>query len=611
MLVGTPPFHGRAPQQLLAAQLTEPPPPIGHAPLRRAGRARAAHHAAAREGSGQASEDGERSRARRSRIRRSSAGRSPRRTRPRREQAEARALGAGGRGHSRVGRGGRRVVHESSPAGVTGAAATAVAGAPAAAAKSIAVMPLVNISRDTSDAYFAAGMTAEVTNALSRIPGLRVAIGNRERGARPSGESDGHRQGAQRNDGARRHGAARQEPPARDGAPRQHGRRIHGLVGHVRARVERRLQGAGRDLERRSSPRSRRSYRTPPRRDTAATATRRRVRGERSTARPTSQAYDLYLRGRYFFDKRGEAGLRRALDYFEQAAKKDSDFARAYAGIANVYALLPLYANVRVDSLMPLAMQAINRAVALDSTLAEAFASRATLLQASWRWADAERDYQRALALDPNYARGASVVRRAAAAQRPRPPTRRRSSSARPSSIRCRRSPTARTALALAVGARHRRVRSRPARRAVELDSTLLVTRFMLGAVYLAGAADCPTRFASSRRPTRLDPNSVQTLGPVRICICEIRQHAQAQTDIAKRSRSRAIGKMSGAGGGRGARLDRLSATTRVRSISSSAPSPITTRSSRANRSPRASSIRFAPIRGSRRSSRAPASTSA
>src|SRR5207248_7319910 len=116
------------------------------------------------------------------------------------------------------------------------------------------------------------------------------------------------------------------------------------------------------------------------------------------------QAYDLYLRGRYFFDKRGEASLRRALDYFEQATKKDPSFARAYAGIGNVYAQLPLYANVRVDSVMPLALAAIDKAVALDSSLAEGFASRATLLQASWKWSDAERDYQRALQLDPRYA---------------------------------------------------------------------------------------------------------------------------------------------------------------------------------------------------------------
>src|SRR5262249_42929917 len=60
------------------------------------------------------------------------------------------------------------------PAPPTSAAAPAVSAPPA---KSIAVLPLVNISRDTSDAYFAAGMTAELTNALSRIPGLRVATG--------------------------------------------------------------------------------------------------------------------------------------------------------------------------------------------------------------------------------------------------------------------------------------------------------------------------------------------------------------------------------------------------------------------------------------------------
>ena len=115
-------------------------------------------------------------------------------------------------------------------------------------------------------------------------------------------------------------------------------------------------------------------------------------------------AYDLYLRGKYFFDKRGETGLRRSLDYFQQATQRDSNFARAYAGIANAYALLPLYANVRVDSIMPLAMSAIDRAVRLDSTLAEAFASRATLLQAAWRWSEAERDYKRAITLDPNAA---------------------------------------------------------------------------------------------------------------------------------------------------------------------------------------------------------------
>src|SRR5205085_1630197 len=110
------------------------------------------------------------------------------------------------------------------------------------------------------------------------------------------------------------------------------------------------------------------------------------------------ETYDLYLRGRFFLAKRGQGALRRALDYFNQAVKRDTAFARAYVGMADVYALLPLYADVSVDSVMPLALASVNRAITIDSTLPAAFASRGNLLQANWRWADAEADYKRALA---------------------------------------------------------------------------------------------------------------------------------------------------------------------------------------------------------------------
>src|SRR6185312_3536979 len=267
---------------------------------------------------------------------------------------------------------------------------------PAAAAKSIAVMPLVNISRDSSDAYFAAGMTAELTNALSRIPGLRVASGSET------------------------------APNDKAADPIEMGKVLKVnmvLVGTVqrsanRMRVTARLVNTAdgftvwSDMFERDSKDVFKvqdditsaivSAISPELSAGAAPAEKTAVEVDHGTS--DLQAYDLYLRGRYFFDKRGEASLRRALDYFEQATKKDPSFARAYAGIGNVYAILPLYANVRVDSLTPLALQAIDKAISLDSSLAEAFASRATLLQASWRWADAERDYQRALSLDANSA---------------------------------------------------------------------------------------------------------------------------------------------------------------------------------------------------------------
>ena len=187
--------------------------------------------------------------------------------------------------------------------------------------------------------------------------------------------------------------------------------------------------------------------------------------------------------------------------------RKTRRFARAYAGIANVYALLPLYANVRVDSVMPLAIKAINRAVALDSTLPEAFASRGSLLQAGWRWADAEADYKRALALDPNYATAhqwyGELLLLNGRARR----------SAHPAQARHR----ARSAVADHVrivrarargGARRSDTAVIAGKRAVELDSSLVVTRFMLGTVYLE-SAQFPTRRAQLEAAAKLDSSSV------------------------------------------------------------------------------------------------------
>jgi serine/threonine-protein kinase len=255
------------------------------------------------------------------------------------------------------------------------------------------------------------------------------------------------------------------------------------------------------------------------------------------------QAYDLYLRGRYFFEKRGEPGLRKALDYFEQAARKDTGFARAYAGIANVYALLPLYANVRVDSLMPLAMRAINRAVALDSTLSEAFASRATLLQSGWRWADAERDYERALALDPNYAAAHQWYGELLLLNG-------RTSEARAQLRRATEldplSPIGfgSYALSLAV-ARSLDSAAIAGRRAVELDSTLLVTRFMLGTVYLQSSRVSEAT-AQLESAAKLDSTSTQTMGLLGYAYAKAGNASRAAA-IARSLESR-VGQVSGAG---------------------------------------------------------------
>jgi tetratricopeptide (TPR) repeat protein len=123
---------------------------------------------------------------------------------------------------------------------------------------------------------------------------------------------------------------------------------------------------------------------------------------ERGTA--DDVAYDLYLRGRHFFEQRGEAALRRALDLFRRSTQKDPRFARGYAGVAGVYSVLPLYSRASADTLFEPGFTAASRAIQLDSTLAEAYASRALLLAGRWRWNEAEQDLRRAISLDARYA---------------------------------------------------------------------------------------------------------------------------------------------------------------------------------------------------------------
>ena len=532
MLVGTPPFHGRAPQQLLAAQLTEKPPPIGSRrydvpealsvlvmkllekepakrPKTAAEVARALEDPAVVSGTFVSAQA------------------------PKQQPRRVLWALAGAGILASVAAGSAWFTNHRGPASAAPAIAPALA-------KSIAVMPLVNISRDTADAYFAAGMTAEVTNALSRIPGLRVTSADE---------------------------TSKREQIVN---PTEVGKALNAtmvLVGTVqrdknRMRVTARLVNTSDGLTVWSDMFESESKDVFKVQDEISSAIVTAISpeltaGAAATAAVTSpvasaakgnhgtsdlQAYDLYLRGRYFFEKRGEAGLRRALDYFQKAARQDTDFARAYAGIANVYALLPLYANVRVDSVMPFAMQAIDRAVRLDGTLPETFASRGSLLQSAWRWSEAEADYQRALTLDPNYAAAHQWYGELLLLNG-------RVSEARTQLKRATEldplSPITfgSYALALAV-AKSLDSATTAGRRAVELDSTALVTRFMLGAVYLL-SSKVPDATRELEAAVRVDSASVQAQSLLGYAYAKSGSASRAR-EIAQQLESR-IGRVSGA----------------------------------------------------------------
>jgi Tfp pilus assembly protein PilF len=115
-------------------------------------------------------------------------------------------------------------------------------------------------------------------------------------------------------------------------------------------------------------------------------------------------AYDLYLKGLFFWNKRTASGFQQAADYFQQAIDIDPNYARAYAGLADAYALMGSYDLGAEDEFIPKARAAALHAVALDDSLAAAHTSLALISQNyDWDWQRAETEYRRAIQLDPSY----------------------------------------------------------------------------------------------------------------------------------------------------------------------------------------------------------------
>jgi eukaryotic-like serine/threonine-protein kinase len=276
-----------------------------------------------------------------------------------------------------------------------GSPGQAAATAAAVRASAIVVLPFVNIGRDTSDDYLADGLTNDLVNVLGRVRGLRVTSRSVAASAREKFSS------------ASEIGKALNVGRILEGTVQREGTRLR-----VTARVtnaddgfmvwsdmfERELKDVFAVQDEISSAIADAlgaQVAPSPQQDVAA---------ERGTG--SDEAYDLYLRGRHFFEQRGESSLRRALALFRQAAERDAKFARAHAGIAGVYSVLPLYSAETPDAVFEPGLRAATRAIELDTSLAEAYASRALLLNSRWRWAEAERDLRRAITLDPRFAAG-------------------------------------------------------------------------------------------------------------------------------------------------------------------------------------------------------------
>ena len=116
------------------------------------------------------------------------------------------------------------------------------------------------------------------------------------------------------------------------------------------------------------------------------------------------EAYQLYLKGRYYWEKRTRDSLEKAKDYFSQAIEKDPNYALAYVGLADYYDVVYDYAPIPAREAAPKALVTAQKAIAIDDTLAEAHATLADAYAGLWNWGAAEREFKRALELDPNSA---------------------------------------------------------------------------------------------------------------------------------------------------------------------------------------------------------------
>jgi serine/threonine protein kinase/Flp pilus assembly protein TadD len=116
-----------------------------------------------------------------------------------------------------------------------------------------------------------------------------------------------------------------------------------------------------------------------------------------------NEAYQLYLKGRYYWNRRTAENLKKAIEQFKSATDRDPNFALAFAGLADCYAVLSEYAGTPTSETLPQSKTYAERALAIDGQLAEPHATLGAINEYSWQWDEAEKEFKRAIELNPNY----------------------------------------------------------------------------------------------------------------------------------------------------------------------------------------------------------------
>ena len=256
---------------------------------------------------------------------------------------------------------------------------------------SIAVLPFANQNGDPNSEYLSDGLTEGVINSLVQLPNLRVAPRNsvfRYKGKEIDPSAAGQQLGVR---------------AVLTGRVLQRGDSVTVSVELVDVRDNKQLWGE--QYERTVSDM------LTVKQEIAREITdkmRLQLTGEEQkqlVRRDTTNkdAYELYLKGRFYWNRRTAENLRKAVDLFQQAIEKDPNYALAYVGVADCYVIMEEYTGTPARETLPKAKAAVQSALRIDDSLAEAHASQAMVYWLSWQYADSESEFKRAIQLNPNY----------------------------------------------------------------------------------------------------------------------------------------------------------------------------------------------------------------
>ena len=260
--------------------------------------------------------------------------------------------------------------------------------------KSIGVLPFKNLSTDLENQYFADGMMDDILNQLSKIN--RLSVKSRQsvekyRGSDKSIVKIGKELGVDY---------------LVEGSAQKISDSVRIIAQLIDVNTDEHLWSNNYDFDLKQVFAIQSNISKQIAQELNTVLTREEI--EQIEKKPTQnlEAYNLYLKGRFFWHRRTEEGINKSIDYFKQAIELDSTYAMAYAGLADSYYIMPFYINGKDrDSLFKLSKEYVEKALSIDKNNAQAHATFGSMLcYEDWNWKASEKELKLAIKLNPNYA---------------------------------------------------------------------------------------------------------------------------------------------------------------------------------------------------------------